>query len=236
MMPVKSENDLLKQVESQIGYQFKNRSLLLEAITHRSFARDERLKNDNVVSQNERLEFLGDAILSMVSALELYTSSPRANEGMLTQLRANYVCEPHLALGAKNAGLGALIRVSSSMRKPHGVDLPSLLCDVVEALIGAVYLDAGFEDARALVLRLLGPVPTKVTVAPKDAKTELQEWSQEHVGLTPLYKVAESKGPAHSPVFTVEVYVEGRKLAEGSGKSKKDAAQEAAKAALKQLK
>jgi ribonuclease-3 len=236
MLGLKSENEMMEQVEAQIGYRFTDRSLLREAITHRSFARDERLKNDNVVSQNERLEFLGDAILSMVSALELFTHSPRADEGMLTQLRANYVCEAHLAQSAKNAGLGTLIRVSPSMRKPTGVELPSLLCDVVEALIGAVYLDAGFEAARGLVLRLLGPVPTKVAVAPKDAKTELQEWTQAQFSVTPVYKVTEALGPPHSPVFTVEVYVADRKLAEGKGPSKKDAAQNAAREALASIK
>jgi ribonuclease-3 len=235
MLPMKPEAEILSLVEIQLGYAFSDKALLLEAITHRSFARDERLK-DNVVSQNERLEFLGDAILSMVCALELFKTSPRADEGMLTQLRANYVCESHLAEGARRANLGGLIRVSPSMRKASGVELPSLLCDVVEALIGAVYLDSGFDAAREVVLRLLGPVPIKVAVVPKDCKTELQEWTQANFGVTPLYKVVEIAGPPHLPVFTVEVCVGERKLAQGKGSSKKDAAQDAAKTALFQLK
>lgn len=236
MVPMKPESKMLEQVESRIGYTFSDKALLLEAMTHRSFARDERLKNDNVVSQNERLEFLGDSILSMVTALELFRNSKRADEGAMTQLRAIYVCESHLASGARKAGLGSFIRVSPSMRRGNEVELPSLLCDVVEALIGAVYLDAGFEAARAVVLHLLGPVPEKIVAAKKDAKTDLQEWTQAKFGLTPIYKVTEALGPPHSPVFTVEVYVGDRKLATGKGASKKDAAQDAAKVAMQQIK
>ncbi len=231
MIGAKDTSELLAQAETQIGYRFNDRTLLLEALTHRSFARDERLK-DNIVSQNERLEFLGDAILSMITALELFKTSPRADEGTLTQLRANYVCEASLAEGARKAGLGTLIRVSPSMRKVTGVELPSLLCDGLEALIGAVYLDGGFEPARDLVLRFVGEVPTKVAIAPKDAKTELQEWTQASFGLTPVYKVVQSLGPPHAPTFVVEVYVGEKLLAKGQGPSKKDAAQEGAKAAL----
>lgn len=230
----KSESALLAQVESQVGHVFADKSLALEAITHRSFARDERLK-DNVISQNERLEFLGDAVLSMVCALELYRDSPKADEGTLTQLRANYVCESHLAESARKAGLGPLIRVSQSMRKPQGVELPSILCDAVEALIGAVYLDTGFDAARLVIQKILGPVPKKVAASPKDPKTQLQELTQANFGMTPLYKVVKASGPPHLPVFGVEVYVGDRKLADGEGPSKKEAAQEAAKAALGEL-
>lgn len=230
----KSEAEMLAKVELQIGHVFADKALLLEAITHRSFARDERLKK-NLVSQNERLEFLGDAILSTVTALELYRESPGANEGVLTQLRANYVCETHLAECARRAGLGAMIRVSQSIKRPEGVELPSLLCDVVEALIGAIYLDSGFESARVFILKTLGPVPLKVAASPKDSKTQLQEWTQAHFAKTPIYRVIKSSGPAHLPVFAVEVLMGDLKLAEGVGPSKKEAAQEAARAALAEL-
>lgn len=234
MIGARTQAEIVSQVETRIGYQFQNKALLIEAITHRSYARDERLK-ENIVSQNERLEFLGDAILSTVTAVELYKSSPRADEGTLTQLRANYVCEGNLAQGARNAGLGALIRVSPSMLRNGVVELPSLLADVVEALIGAVYLDSGLEPARQVVLKVLGPVPSKIVVVPKDAKTELQEWTQSEFGMTPLYKVVESLGPPHSPTFRVEVFLGQKLLAEGKGPSKKDAAQQAARKALQDL-
>jgi ribonuclease-3 len=141
-----------------------------------------------------------------------------------------------LAEAARKIGLGSLLRVSVSMRRtPSGVELPSMLCDAVEAIIGAVYLDAGFEEARALVLRLLGPVPKKLALTPKDFKTQLQEWTQANFSMTPLYKVIEASGPPHSPSFVVEVFVGEKSLATGKGPSKKDAAQEAAKAALAKL-
>lgn len=225
---------LLAEAEAKIGYVFQNKDLLLEALTHRSFARDERLKS-NRVSQNERLEFLGDAILSMASALDLYHDSPRANEGVLTQLRANYVCESHLAKCAKEAGLGAFLRVSISMKRSDEVELPSLLCDLVEALVGAIYLDDGFEQAHKFVRRILGEVPKKVLEAPKDAKTEFQEWTQSKMAKTPVYKVLRTSGPPHMPVFVVEVSVADQTFAIGEGPSKKEAAQNAAKIALEKF-
>jgi ribonuclease-3 len=185
-----------------------------------------------VIPQNERLEFLGDAVLSMVAALSLFKSAPKADEGTLTQLRASYVCEPHLAACAKQMGLGLLLRASPSMKRSGQVDLPSILADALEALFGAIYLDGGFEAARAVVETLLGPVPTRVTESPKDAKTQLQEWTQAERGSTPLYRVVESLGPPHSPTFGVEVVVDNQVVAHGRGPSKKEAAQEAARNAL----
>lgn len=229
MTPKDEKN--LETLQSQIGHEFKDRSLLLVAITHRSFARDERLK-DNIVAQNERLEFLGDAILSMVSAHELFTDSPKADEGTLTQLRANYVCESHLAECGKQIGLGKILRVAASMRKTEGVELPSIVSDAVEAIIGAVYLDAGLKPARETIRKILGPVPKKLIAAPKDPKTQLQEWTQARLGSTPIYEVTKSSGPPHMPIFVVEVSVKGRLLAQGQGPSKKEAAQEAARIAL----
>lgn len=229
-----NEKELISKVEAYLGYVFQDKALLLEALTHRSLARDERLR-DHVIPQNERLEFLGDAVLSMVTALSLYKSSPRADEGTLTQLRASYVCEPHLAACAKRMGLGELLRASPSIKRSGQVELPSILADALEALLGAIYLDGGFEAAGAVVETLLGPVPTRVTESPKDAKTQLQEWTQAEKGSTPVYRVTEALGPPHAPTFVVEVLIGDRSLAHGRGPSKKEAAQEAARIALSTL-
>jgi ribonuclease-3 len=167
-----------------------------------------------------------------VTAEEVFKRCPHADEGVLSQLRAQYVCEANLSRAATRFDLGTYIRASKAMRAAGPVISISVLADTMEAIIAAVYLDSGVDAARALILRALGPIPERITLAPKDAKTELQERIQSMIYLAPLYRVVESSGPAHSPKFVVEVSVGGNSLANGTGSSKKEAAQDAARAAL----
>jgi len=224
---------LVAKCEAKLNYEFKDKSLLLKALTHRSFVKEEASLNRN--DQNERLEFLGDAVLSMVAAQALYLEFPQADEGTLTQLRASYVCQNNLAEAAKKIALGSHLRVAKAMRSSGSIELPSVLSDVLEAIFGAAFLDAGLEEAQKLVLSVLGPLPRKLISTPKDPKTELQELIQSLSGLTPMYVVTSHLGPAHSPVFVVEVSLYEKTIAQGQGPSKKEAAQAAAKAALEKL-
>ena len=225
--------DLVSRLEQQIGYSFKNKDLLVHALTHRSFIKEQAGMAS--YENNERLEFLGDAVLSLVTAEEVFAKAPHANEGILTQLRAAYVCQANLAQAGKRISLGGYMRVAKGMRLSGPVELPSVLSDVVEAIFGAVYLDGGFLAAKALILNLLGDVPQRVIESPKDPKTELQEIFQATCATAPIYTLLERTGPAHAPLFIVEVSVSGKVLARGEGSSKKEATQEAAKKALTQI-
>ncbi len=224
---------LIAKVEEALGVNFTDKDLLLRALTHRSFVKEEPEGKDQ--QHNETLEFLGDAVLSLVAAEEAFAQRPHANEGGLTQIRAAYVCQANLVEAAKRCGVGAFMRVGRTMRTIGPVELPSPLSDVMEAIIGAAYLDGGYQTAKELTLRLLGPLPDKAPESPKDAKTELQELVQAASSPTPVYTVVSTSGPSHAPVFTMDVAVAGKVVARGSGSSKKEAAQDAARAALKVL-
>ncbi len=224
---------LIVQLESRIGFVFKNKQLIRRALTHRSFIKeDETLSAED---HNERLEFLGDAILGLVTAEQVFEKLPYAHEGMLTQLRASYICQPHLAGAASRLGLGRFMRAAKSMRFSGSVELPSVLSDVMEALFAAAYLDQGFAAAKALILATLGPVSLQLRVQSKDPKTELQERFQAALSAVPTYKVVGITGPSHEPVFKVEIWYADKMLAEGQGSSKKDATQKAAEVALQKV-
>lgn len=229
-----SQTAQLEELEMRIAYQFRDRELLLRALTHRSFVKDEASLSAN--DHNERLEFLGDAVLSLVAAEEVFARTPHASEGVLTLLRASYVCQTHLAESARKIELGNYIRVAKAMRHGGPMDLPSLLSDVMEAIFGAAYLDSGFATAKQLILHLLGPVPQKAIYYAKDAKTELQEIFQAAFALAPIYSVVNVSGPGHAPVFVVDVLIGENVLARGEGASKKEAAQDAARHALTKVK
>lgn len=228
---VKNNTFLIEQLEKRIGYVFQDKSLLLRALTHRSFSK----KSSGKELHNETLEFLGDAVLSLVTVQELIEKLPLAQEGFLSQARAAFVCESNLAKAAKKLELGGLIRVDSSMRKSGPVDLPSVLADALEALIGGVYLDGGFAASQSLIRRILGEVELVVLSHEKDSKTKLQERIQAVIGSTPIYSVVQSSGPPHAPQFVVEVLVGDKSLATATGASKKEAAQQAAANVLEVL-
>lgn len=217
------------QVEERLQVHFLNPKLLQHALTHRSVLVE--VPGLLHTEQYERLEFLGDAVLSLVAAEELYAHMLYADEGRLSQLRAAYVCEANLVLAANRLHLENWILVAKSVRA-SGMLHPSIVADVLEALIGALYLDQGFLAAKEFVLRVLGPVPLQLGPQQKDSKSLLQEKIQALCSITPHYVVVGTKGTAHQPIFEVHVCVGARVLAVGEGSNKKEASQAAAQKAL----
>lgn len=223
----------LLELEEQIGYTFSNKELLIRSMTHRSFAAERDL--GKWVSDNERLEFLGDAILSFVSAEKLFRREKNVDEGVLSQLRAAYVCQANLADAARKLSLGPFLRVSKAMRAGGPVDLPSTLSDAVEALIAAVFLDGGLQAASDLIAKILGPVPREIDAAPREAKSLLQEKIQGVFGFTPSYEFTKCSGPPHDPIFEVLAKVDQTPIGRGVGKSKKLAASDCASKILERM-
>ena len=219
-------------IEEKIGYSFKDRSLLETALTHSSYAREK-----GSGSYNERMEFLGDAMLDAIAGEELYREFPGREEGFLSRTRAALVCEKFLFEVAGRIGIGEHLRIGAGEEKMGGRNRPSILADAVEALIGAVFLDGGYEAARGVVLRLLEDGFRDVRegrMLVTDYKSALQEVLQaEGMSAGEIHYVdAGEKGPDHDKVFTVKLIINGREEAEGEGKSKKQAQQNAAEAAL----
>jgi ribonuclease III len=212
-----------------LGHRFSDRDLLRRAFVHKSY----RNENPTEGEDNERLEFLGDAVLSLVVGHLLMERRPEASEGDLSRMRAAVVNEAALARVAEGLSLGERLRLGRGEEQTGGRRKPSLLADACEALIGAIYLDGGFAAAYASCARLLDhPLTRAVETSEGDAKTRLQEWTQARVGEPPAYTLAAQEGPDHSLTFEVVVGVAGRELARGRGRSKKEAEQAAAQAAL----
>lgn len=238
---VQAERERIKQVESLLGYVFVDKSLILRALTHRSFLNEDELSRH--LGHNERLEFLGDAALSLISAYTLYRSDSEATEGDLTQRRAAYVSTYALKEAALTHNLRPLMRTDKGYAAldEHSSDTSAILADAVEALIGAVFLDSrgeqGLEIVRAVVKRLLGEVPSKTAPQNKThPKTLLQEWIQARIKKTPLYRIIDEQGTANAKVFTCQVLFvfddKERVLAVGTGPSKAAAGENAAAKAL----
>lgn len=214
---------------SLIKQNFNEPALLDQALTHRSWINE----NPRFRGTNERLEFLGDAILEFIVSEELYKSFPDKEEGYLTALRANLVNTQNLSLVAKKLDLGPALFLSKGEDDGGGRENTSLLADTVEAIIGAIYLDQGLKAASEFVhLNLFSDLESKVLEPLKDAKSRLQEKVQAMGFSTPKYKVAKESGPDHSKTFLVQVLVDNKILGEGEGKSKSEAEQNAAEAAL----
>lgn len=214
-----------------INYSFKNESLLKTALTHSSYANEHR---DRHLQNNERLEFLGDSILGLVSADYMFNHYPNLPEGELTKLRAAVVCEQTLCEIAKELGLDKEILLGKGEEAGGGRARPSILADAVEAVLGAIYLDGGMDAARKFVLSF---IPKKAELAEhggafKDYKTALQEIVQKNRQETLSYHLSGESGPDHDKRFNVQVLLNSNIFAEGSGKSKKEAEQMAAKHAL----
>ena len=217
----------IKQFEEVIGYHFKNEKLLRQALTHSSYANERHMKKH---SDNERLEFLGDAVLEIISSDFLYRNYPDKPEGELTKLRASIVCEPTLALCTKEISLGDYLLLGNGEDQTGGRERKSILSDALEAVIGAIYLDGGFANAKEFVLKyILTDIEHKQLFY--DSKTILQEVVQgEHASLT--YELTDESGPDHNKSFTVEAHIDNVCLGVGSGHTKKAAEQEAAYRAL----
>ena len=216
-------------LESRIAYSFKNQNLKTRALTHKSLAGERG--ND---FHNERLEFLGDAVFDLCVSDLLMEEYPSADEGELSKMRASLVNTNDLADLALLLGLDRDLKLSAAEERDRGQLKPRLLACVLEALVGAVYLDGGYKQAKKLVIRLVGDIIKKGPVN-RDYKSLLQECIQKKFQKIPVYNTVEIKGPQHDKVFIMEVQLDQKVLGTGRGSSKKQATQEAALAALKHM-
>jgi ribonuclease-3 len=224
-------------LEQALGYEFKDNKLIIEALTHRSHYHE---FGDS--SSNERLEFLGDTVLDLVITEELMRLFPQSGEGALSKLRSQIVSERSLSLAAKNIGLGKVLRLGKGEDKSGGRDRDSLLADCLEAVIAAVYLDGGLEEARKMILQKLGlQLPTQSSTKrsnrffDRDYKSRLQELCQSFGLGTPNYHCLSTEGPDHKKLFTMSLTVVGVELVKAKGPTKKEATQEAARLCLENL-
>lgn len=218
----------MNSVATRLGHVFSKPSLLRNALTHRSFG----------IPNNERLEFLGDGILDFVIAEALFQHFPEAHEGDLSRMRANLVRQDTLHSLAQSLGIGSGLLLGEGEHKSGGASRPSILADALEALLGAVYLDAGFEAAKTCILRLYRPLIEKTGSGPvqKDAKTRLQEWLQGRKKPLPRYVLLETSGAAHEQRFVVACELDAPPhRTVGQGASRRIAEQVAAELALKEL-
>jgi len=219
-------------LERVLGYRFKDTRLLETALTHRSHAYERR---EAGAQDYERLEFLGDALLGLLVADWLYRQDPEAPEGVLSRRRQSVVRSSALAETARDLGLGRAVRLGRGEERTGGGEKPSLLADVFEAVLGAVYLDGGVRAARAFVRRHLGRRMRRAAESghgADDPKTRLQEAIQATLQSTPRYRIVSTTGPDHERAFEVEVLVKDKVLARGYGASRKRAEQDAARTAL----
>lgn len=218
----------MKTLESEIDYKFNNKDYLMEALTHSSFA-NERHKN---IKCNERMEFLGDAVLSIISARFLYEKYPDMPEGELSKLRSSLVCTDSLSGFARQINLGSYLFLGKGEINTGGADRPSILENAFEALIAAIYLDGGMEKAEEFVLSFLTKALENHTIKFKDYKTTLQEIVQQNPDENVTYVLVGESGPDHDKTFEVEVHLNSNVIGRGKGRSKKSAEQAAAKEAL----
>ncbi len=219
---------IMKTLEDKIHYQFKNKELLLQALTHSSYANENH--HGNIC--NERLEFLGDAVLSIVTAEFLFKRYPEFPEGELSKIRSSLVCTQSLSNFAREIDLGKYLYLGKGELNTGGRDRDSILEDAFEALIAAIYLDGGMTPAKQHILRFLIPAAENHQSPFKDYKTKLQEVIQQNPDQTINYVLVGESGPDHDKVFEVEIKLNSNVIGKGTGKSKKQAEQEAAKEAL----
>ncbi|MBI5582802.1 MAG: ribonuclease III [Deltaproteobacteria bacterium] len=226
---------LLKKLEENLGYFFQDPELLVQAVTHRSYVHE----NPSAGSKdNERLEFLGDSVLNLSLSHLIFHRYPELDEGELSRMRAGLVNESQFRKLAEKLGLGKCLRLGRGEEKSGGREKGSLLADAFEALLGAIYLEAGYEAAFRVTETLLTPVLRSSRAGLLrgfDFKTELQEYCQGRYKKTPDYEVLKEEGPDHRKLFYVKVRLAGLDIGQGQGRSKKAAEQEAARAALGQL-
>lgn len=221
--------DQMERIERTLGYTFKNKKLLREALTHKSFKQP---------YNNERLEFLGDAVLDLIVGEYLFERFPKHDEGKLSKMRASLVNEEGFTRLANHIRLGDAIFLSNAEENNGGRAKPSLLSNAFEALIGAIYLEAGLDPVKAITTHLIESVYKEISLDTlfKDHKTALQELTQARFGITPEYRLVGSSGPDHKKEFTIAIVIDGKEYAKASGKSKKIAQQEAAEQTIARLK
>lgn len=223
----------MSDLQTNLGYEFGRHSLLKHAITHSSFVHEQKL---DPTDSNERLEFLGDAVLELCVSDFLYHRYPEMSEGDLTKKRAALVCEASLASLARTLKIGEFILLGQGEAAEGGREKDSILSDVLESILGAVFLDGGIEEVRALVFRLYEPIADKASRQAKDYKSALQEYLQKNSHETAAYTIIKEEGLPHKKTFTAQAEHKGKILGTGTGGSKKIAEQKAAKMALKKLK
>ena len=215
----------MEKLMQAMGYRFQNPDLLKTALTHPSLGGED----------NQRMEFLGDAVLQFLMSDQLYHKYPQLREGGLTHQRALLVCEAALSQVARRIDLGRCLRMDKGEAYTHGREKPSILADAMEAVLAAVYLDGGIEPARELMLRLW-PQAEEIPTPKQDGKSALQEFLQARGQDAPVYEIIDQQGPPHDRRFTAQVLIDHVPAARGEGKSKKAAEQEAAMKALETLK
>lgn len=219
----------MKELEKRLGYKYKNISYLENALTHSSYANEVR----HGVKSNERLEFLGDSVLSVVVSDYIYKNCPDLPEGELSKLRASLVCEKSLCRFSKALGVGECLKLSRGEKNLRGSERTSILADAFEAIIASIYLDGGMEQARKFILRYIEPeLKNPKPRAFKDYKTTLQEIIQKNPEEHLAYVLTGEEGPDHDKHFYVEVHLNNNVIGRGGGRSKKEAEQQAAREAL----
>ena len=221
----------LEKLENEIKYTFKNKELLKKALTHTSYANEKRIES------NEKLEFLGDSILEFISSKYLYSNYPNLKEGEMTKVRATVVCEKSLYKIAKKHNFSEFLYLGKSEQLTGGKNRPAILADSVEAIIAAMYLDGGLKEVEKFIINNLKEeieIATK-HVGDRDYKTVLQEKLQEHGDVKIVYEITKEEGPDHNKSFEAQVSLNGKVLAKGKGKSKKEAHMQAAKKALEDM-
>jgi len=218
-----------KYLEECLGYEFKNKNLIIEALTHKSYKK---------AYNNERLEFLGDAVLNLIVGEFLYKKFPKSNEGDLSKLRSNLVNEKGFTKLAIAINLGDYIYLSDAEERNKGRVKASILSDAFEAIMGAIYLEAGLDRLKPIILDLLNKNYDNITLDDlfSDYKTALQEVTQAKFGVIPTYKLESATGPDHQKVFELSLWINDKHYTTAKGKSKKLAQQAAAKIVLEQLK
>lgn len=233
-LPGQVEKDMkrLQELEKKAGYQFRNTELLKTALRHSSYVNEHRM---NRLECNERLEFLGDAVLELVSSEHLFGQYPQMPEGELTRLRASLVCEPTLAFCARELGLGEYLSLGRGEEMTGGRHRDSVTSDALEAVIGAIYLDGGFANAKEFILKfVLNDIEHKKLFF--DSKTIFQEMVQGKIPGEISYHLVGEEGPDHDKIFSVEVWIGGKSMGKGNGRTKKAAEQMAAYRAICRLK
>ncbi|MGO1469333.1 MAG: ribonuclease III [Tissierella sp.] len=231
-MRTSNKNEDLKILENKLNYTFRNKSFLKNSLTHSSYANE---KNLGIINSNERLEFLGDAILNLIVSQYLYKKYPNHSEGELTKIRAKVVCESSLAYVAREIGVGDYLLLGKGEESTGGRNRESILADTTEAIIGAVYMDSDFKETNKQLLDRFEDNIVKAVEKGElfsDYKTELQEKYQRSPNSKIEYHIFKEEGPEHNKIFYMNVFLNENLLGSGKGRNKKEAEQMAAKSAL----
>jgi ribonuclease-3 len=229
----------LDEAQQAIGHTFRNTRLLDEALTHTSYVNEFR---DQDLKDNERLEFLGDAVLALIVSEHLASACPDLTEGALSKLRSRLVSEASLARAARRLELGKFLRLGRGEERTQGRDKDSILANTLEAVLAAVYVDGGLDAARSFALKAFAQELREATSRDAggafsgDHKTQFQEWCQQRYDCVPQYETTKESGPDHQRIFEVQVTVQGEVRGRGTGRSKKEAEQAAAQEALERVK